>query len=146
LVSGGVCPESVWPYNVAWFDVKPTAGGYGAATKFEVLDYQRVDNTVQEDLLEALAIGPVVGGFTVYESFESTEVARSGIVPMPRDSESVVGGHAILVTGYDQVRGVFRVRNSWGTGWGQKGYCEVPFAYFTNGDLADDFWLIRRIS
>jgi C1A family cysteine protease len=79
-----------------------------------VLDYARVDNRVLEDLLEALTLGPVVGGFTVYESFESEPVARTGVVPMPGREEDPVGGHAVLVTGYVLSGRKFLVRNSWG--------------------------------
>ena len=34
------------------------------------------------------------------------------------------------------------VRNSWGTNWGQNGYCEVPYAYLEDGSQAGDFWVL----
>jgi C1A family cysteine protease len=65
---------------------------------------------------------PFVFGFTVYESFESNSVAKkSGIVPMPSSSEKVMGGHCVVAVGYDNATRTFIIRNSWGTGWGQKG-------------------------
>jgi hypothetical protein len=39
---------------------------------------------------------PFVLGFTVYESFESDTVAQTGIVPMPRSGEQVLGGHCVV--------------------------------------------------
>ena len=44
---------------------------------------------------------PVVFGFTVYESFESEAVAKTGRMPMPASDEKALGGHAVLCVGYD---------------------------------------------
>ena len=88
---------------------------------------------------------PFVFGFTVYESFESQEVAKTGMVPMPAAGESVLGGHAVLAVGYDDGHQRFIVRNSWGTGWGMQGYFTMPYAYLTERDLSSDFWTIRLV-
>jgi C1A family cysteine protease len=61
---------------------------------------------------------------------------------MPRKSERMLGGHAVMAAGYDQPKKRLLVRNSWGRGWGQKGYFSLPFAYLE--ELADDFWTIRK--
>jgi C1A family cysteine protease len=94
-----------------------------------------------------LAAGyPFVFGFTVYQSFESADVARTGRVELPRPGEGVVGGHAVMAVGYDDLAERFVVRNSWGTGWGKRGYFTMPYAYLTQSSLADDFWTIRAVS
>ena len=144
--SKGVCPESEWPYDDASLTIKPPPNCYEDASKELLLQYESVDNTVLNDLLAALAQGPVVGGFSVYESFESDAVAASGVVPMPSANEVMVGGHAVLVIGYDQALKIFKVRNSWSLYWGDNGSFTVPFAYFTDGDLASDFWLCQKVS
>jgi C1A family cysteine protease len=89
---------------------------------------------------------PFVFGFTVYESFESQDVAKTGVVPMPSPNEQTVGGHAVLAVGYDDSQQRFIVRNSWGPDWGMKGYFTIPYAYLTQSNLSDDFWTIRLIS
>ena len=144
----GVCPESEWPYDDShWaYSIKPTDGCYTDASKELLLTYQSIDNTVLDDLRAALVQGPVVGGFSVYESFESDAVAASGIVPMPGPDEQMVGGHAVLCVGYDMARRVFIFRNSWNVTWGINGYFTLPFDYLTNGGLASDFWFCQRIS
>lgn len=144
LVSDGCCPEALWPYDPSLLFVPPSEHCYDAAATETLLAYHRVENTLLEDLLEALTHGPVVGGFSVYSSFESDHVARTGLVPLPGPDEPLLGGHAIVVSGYDQVARLFRVRNSWGSTWGDRGSCFFPFDYFTHPDLADDFWLLSN--
>ncbi len=39
---------------------------------------------------------PFVFGFTVYESFESAQVARTGVLNMPKPNEKLVDGHIVL--------------------------------------------------
>ena len=94
-----------------------------------------------------LAAGyPFVFGFAVYESFESKEVAQSGVVPMPKPGERVLGGHAVMAVGYDDEQRNFIVRNSWGSGWGQDGYFLMPYHYLHDPNLASDFWTVRMLS
>jgi C1A family cysteine protease len=84
-------------------------------------------------------------GFTVYESFESAEVAKTGIVPMPDRGEKVLGGHEVLMVGYLKDEPNYAlVRNSWGTGWALDGYFLFPWAYVLSPQLASDFRTIRR--
>ncbi len=141
LAKYGVCPESSWPYDIAQFTRKPSAACYKQALKHRITSYHRLQTL--NDMLNCLAEGfPFVFGFTVYESFESLKVAQTGLVPMPKKSERVLGGHAVMAAGYDQKQKRFIVRNSWGLGWGQAGYFTMPYAYFET--LADDFWTIRQ--
>lgn len=74
---------------------------------------------------------PFVFGFTVYESFETATVARTGRAPMPDSSEKVLGGHAVAAVGYDDATRTFLCRNSWGSNWGMRGYFTIPYAYLT---------------
>jgi C1A family cysteine protease len=142
----GACPETTWPYLIQKFATKPTHASYVQAAKHKVSLYQRL-TPIASQLKGCLASGfPFVFGFTVYESFESPAVAKTGKVPMPGPTESVLGGHAVMAVGYDESKQVFIVRNSWGPGWGIKGYFTMPYAYLTNPHLADDFWTIRLVS
>ena len=88
---------------------------------------------------------PFVIGFTVYESFETEEVARTGVMPMPTPREHVIGGHAVMAVGYDDKLDRFRMRNSWGKDWGTKGYFTMPYAYLLDNNLSDDFWKISLV-
>ena len=143
LVKQGTCSEKRWPYVIARFALKPSAACYREAADHQVTAYARLQTLVE--MRACLADGyPFVFGFTVYESFESQRVAATGIVPMPRPREKVLGGHAVLAVGYDDAKKRFLVRNSWGTGWGMNGYFTMHYDYLTSRALSDDFWTIRR--
>ena len=76
----GVCPEEMLPYDIKKFADKPNAASYKAALKHQVLSYHRVQRTLDQ-MKGCLAEGfPFVFGFTVYDSFESTTVAKTGKV------------------------------------------------------------------
>ena len=64
---------------------------------------------------------------------------------MPKAKEKNLGGHAILAVGYSDKTKRFIVRNSWGAGWGMKGYFTLPYAYVLSENLADDFWTIKMV-
>lgn len=139
----GVPPEKDYPYNVDHFTNIPNAKAEIDAAPFKISTYHRVTNL---QALKASIAGryPVVVGISVYESFESEAVARSGKVPIPdTHKEQLLGGHAILAVGYDDNAGHVIMRNSWGTSWGDKGYCYLPYAYFTMKGLVSDMWTGR---
>lgn len=138
----GACLEKLWPYLVSKFAVKPPAAAFTEASNHRISSYQRLTNL--DEMLACLASGePFVFGFSVYESFESDQMARTGILQMPTASEQLLGGHAVVAVGYDMKTRRFKIRNSWGSAWGQKGYFTIPFDYLASSDLADDFWVVR---
>jgi C1A family cysteine protease len=143
LVKQGVCAEKSWPYVISRFTKKPGAVCYKEASDHQITSYHRI--LTLDEMRTCLAEGfPFVFGFTVYESFESQQTARTGMVDMPQPGERVVGGHAVAAVGYDDAAKRFIVRNSWGPKWGMKGYFTMPYAYVADRNLSDDFWTIRR--
>lgn len=140
LAHQGVCDESLWPYDISQFAAPPNDAAYQAALTNKITNYYRV--LTLPDVKNSLAQGfPVIIGFTVYEGFESPDVAASGILKMPHWGEQAVGGHCVLVIGYDDAKQEVLVRNSWGTGWGINGNFWMPYQYFKH--LVSDMWTIR---
>ena len=143
LATYGVCSAKKWPYDITKFKKKPLKVCYTEGLKNKISSYYRL-NTL-DDMLKCLSSGyPFVFGFSVYESFETDYVAKTGIVSLPKINEKFLGGHAVCAVGYDKKTKMFIVRNSWGSGWGDKGYFYMPFEYLSNRNLSDDFWYIIK--
>jgi C1A family cysteine protease len=143
VATQGDVPETEWPYDIAKFSEKPPAKVYGDAKKYKVVQYQRVPRNLTQ-MKGCLASGyPFVFGFSVYESFESPDVAKTGHLDMPGANEQEVGGHAVVAVGFDDSQQRFIVRNSWGGDWGMAGYFTIPYTYLIEPNLSDDFWTIR---
>ncbi|MGI8475745.1 MAG: C1 family peptidase [Thermomicrobiales bacterium] len=141
----GVCDETLWPYRVEQFTQRPPAAAYDDALLHQALQYQSVAKTAAA-MKACLAEGyPFVAGISIYESFESAEVARTGKVPMPQANEARLGGHAILCVGYDTASRRYLFQNSWSSHWGASGSFTLPFSYMTHTGYACDMWTIRLV-
>ncbi len=142
----GVCTEVEWPYDLAKFADRPPQACYQDAAECKAISYQRLQSRNLNQLKGCIASGyPFVFGFTVYDGFESDEVAKTGVLSLPGPDEQTQGGHAVMAVGYDDAAQRFTVRNSWGADWGMGGYFTMPYAYLTSPNLADDFWEVRML-
>jgi len=145
IADQGVCPETDWPYDITKFAERPPPSAYTTGLNNQAISYRRVGFSLHS-MIACLALGlPFVFGFSVYQSFESDKVASTGVVPMPTDKESVVGGHAVLCVGLDRAKETFLIMNSWGTSWGMDGYFTMPLDYLTNPNLCDDRWVVSKV-
>lgn len=156
LAAQGSIPETEWPYDITQFAVKPPDQCYADAKVEKALEYLAVDQNLDAIKTTLMSGYPVGFGFTVYQSFESPAVAKTGIMPMPGLFESPVGGHAVIWAGYfdnaalpanippHNSGGYLIVRNSWGLGWGldASGYFLMPYSALR---YCSDFWVLRTV-
>lgn len=147
----GAPTETLWPYNERKVLSRPTQAAYVNALTRRAVSYQRCANFAA--VKSAIASGyPVTVGFTVYESFESlTDLwwtpNGSGMMPYPNiNTEQVLGGHAVVLVGYNDATNSFIARNSWGTSWGKSGYFYMPYTVVQDSNLTYDFWIITSIT
>lgn len=155
----GVCEEQFMPYNIEKFADPPSFEAIQNAQKYKINAYKKLNNLNEIKQSLALRQQPVLAGIDIYDSFESEEVAKTGIVPMPQATEENKGGHAVLIVGYvdknnmisliknalssnEASKGYLIVRNSWGASWGEHGYFYMPYEYVNKG-YAYDFWLME---
>lgn len=153
----GAPPEKYWNYSSP-LDRAPPAFCYSFAQNYQAISYFRLDEKsigiatkdrastlteIKQTLAQEL---PVMFGFQV---FESIQCASDGKIPYPARGEKQIGGHAVLCVGYDDslkigaCEGAFLIRNSWGKGWGEKGYGWLPYEYLLAG-LAQDWWALVK--
>jgi len=142
----GAPTENLWPYNISKFKMQPHKTAIVDALKRKVTSYQRAIDFNQ--VIDSITSGyPVTIGFNVYSSFDSPTVAKTGIMPYPNvNKERLLGGHAVLLVGYNKDNNTFIARNSWGTRWGDKGYFYMPFQVIQNNRMSSDFWVIKSIA
>jgi C1A family cysteine protease len=148
----GMPPEQYFPYDISRYEDEPDAFQYAFAENYKAIKYTRLDppgkdaeNTL-ENVKYALHAGyGVVFGFSVYSS-----ISDAADIPYPQTGDKLDGGHAVMAVGYDDGHKVggktvpsLIIRNSWGIGWGDKGYGYLPYDYVLNG-LADDFWTVFK--
>ena len=142
----GVCDEIDWPYDISKFNMKPPANLYNESNKHKSVKYRKIDQRIKQ-LQMALKSGfPIVFGISVFESFESLETYKTGIVTVPTYDEKMIGGHAIAIVGYNENKKHFIIRNSWGKDWGDDGYGYMPYSYVLDSNLASDFWIVETIT
>jgi C1A family cysteine protease len=77
----------------------------------------------------------------VYEYFETMR-APFLYTPNKKD-EQVLGGHEVLVIGYDdnESQGAFKVRNSWGKDWANGGNFWLPYSVAADPAILMDAWM-----
>lgn len=161
----GVPDERYWPYTDAApdFDEEPSNFVYAVADDYQAMKYFCHDplganlagSAVLASVKKYLAAGiPSMFGFWGFPSFNACDV--KGGIPYPCPGEQAKWGHAIVAVGYDDAKkikntqcnksttGALKIRNSWGTAWGDEGYGWMPYQYVTD-KLAMDFWSLLSL-
>ena len=147
VTSYGVPEETTWPYIESDFTKKPSDNAYKLGGNNKNLVYYSVSQNLNE-IKKCLKDGFAISfGITLFSSFMTTQVARTGIVPMPDIySDQRVGGHAMTIVGYDDSKSSFIVANSWGKGWGLAGFCYIPYKLILDSSITGDLWTPRAYS
>ena len=146
LEEEGLCSEDLCKY-VNDFEAHmetPSAQAYADGLTRRVAEIMNV--TIKEqDIKSAIVEGyPVVVSLHLHESFNN--IGPDGFVKRPDESDPVVGWHAMVIVGFSDKDKVFIVRNSWGTDFGDKGYCYVPYSYVLDTSLNSMCCIITKIS
>jgi hypothetical protein len=144
----GACREDLWPNDEDVINEEPSEEAYTHGAHFKIADAEYVETAL--DLWKhTLADGyPIAFCLNTFSSFDNATNSR-GRVPMPKSSEQEReehGWHAMLCVGYLEKDQLFIVRNSWGTEWGDRGYCYIPYKYVMHETLnGHDSWVVKSV-
>jgi hypothetical protein len=141
----GLCLDSADPFVDTAISAMPTAAMDADAAPFKIGAYHRVlfdDGLATAKSVLASGYCRTIG-IPVYQAIQSDEVAETGILPIPGRNETPIGGHELLVYGYDDTKGWELVRNSWGSAWGIAGDLMIPYGYYdaVGGNDTCDSWV-----
>jgi hypothetical protein len=151
MIRFGLPPESQWPTTPANLAAEPPAFTYRFAREFEKVRYCRLDGpdcSPSESLANLRRF--VAAGFVCVLGFPlSSAVSQCADIPFPTLSDSIRGGRAAAVIGYDDERrirsdkGALLIRGTWGRQWGEDGYGWLPYSY-VHRELAVDIWTLLK--
>jgi len=135
----GICTEEIWPYDLRRLYRLPSLKAMREATGHRIHSYYRITstgNTRLDLIIDALrSHHPVVFGTQVTKEF--MKLRSRGPVPRPKGNV-FAGGHAMMIIGY--VPDGFLIKNSWGPGWGEDGFCVMAPEYLS-WKQSTDFWV-----
>jgi hypothetical protein len=143
----GNAPDIDWPFTSP-LNVKPSAKALQDAVGYSLIKYFTIPDDLTKDptkntkiltMKQVLSANSPIGfGSDVRNSIMN--VGSNGLEPYSTNDakDPIAGGHARVIIGYDDtivipgapIKGAFRVRNSWGTGWGDKGHSWVSYQVF----------------
>ena len=148
-VRDGVSMERIWPYVTDKYNERPPEEAWVVAEKHQALEYLKLNDFIKDEWLNCLNDGyPFIFGLNLYSSFFDPVFSEllGGFMQEPdTDKEKFVGGHCMMAVGYIKNynnKEYLIVQNSWGTEWGDKGYCYIPLSYIMTNE-SFDFWTIR---
>ena len=124
IQSTGLPFESCYPYTGTNGDCSSACANWQSST-YKISNWNWVTTSAPtvNALKNALTYGPLVTTFSVYNDFYNYS---GGIYS--HTSGGYLGGHAVLLIGYDDPGQYFVVKNSWGAGWGESGYFRIAYS------------------
>ncbi|WKK65506.1 C1 family peptidase [Lutimonas zeaxanthinifaciens] len=143
IVSQGIIEWAQMPYNENECSTQPedfqiTLAGVNKIENYFYLDTVSILEQTKAALLNQQ---PVVIAVTVDRSYFGARDANGQYVY--RKYKEGVGGHAMLVVGYNDQMNAFKVVNSWGKNWGNDGFLWIDYkAWEQAGDTEGDFGIL----
>lgn len=152
----GVCHESLYVYDTDAPEAKPSEQADNDAKGHRVISAKQIplineidkSETLKQNhkiLTSALSEGFPVGiSLKVYDNLgkDGAFILHPDDAPNAKED----GWHAMVLVGYSEGNNFYIVRNSWGSDFGEDGYCYIPSAYIDDPDYMDFACIITEIS
>jgi hypothetical protein len=127
----GVPEEKYYPYTndlIAFTSLKQKREFFYNASRYRIFNYYILANNEMRKFHLA-NVGPFATALPVNTDWMA--VGADGIVP-ENDNGDPLGGHAVLVVGYDDRNQWFKFKNSWGQAWGDNGFGYLSYDFAGN--------------
>ena len=121
----GAVRDNVLPFQSGRLYVGEVATFYAIATQRKIAAYFNLGYDLKGWRKWLAGSGPILTRLDVDSTWDAA-TENKGKLTTYRPS-TARGGHAVALVGYTSTG--FIVRNSWGTGWGDKGYANASNAY-----------------
>jgi C1A family cysteine protease len=144
LHKDGIVPEFLYPYIESRVFNNPSEFLEKYSKFCKCLGFENISRKVIKQNL--LLDNPVLCGIKLFESIYKDEVKNTGIINYSEEYDKILGGHCIILVGFDDDKKYFKFINSWGSTWGDKGFGYLPYEYIKNIRLSNEFYIIKNIS
>lgn len=129
MLANGAATMADMPYSDKDYRTQPTTQVIGKAAGNKIKEFGRISLDLPAFKAFLANKNPIVIGAKVdanmtklTDKFDNEPGWRT------YDAASVRGGHAMVIVGYDDARQAFKVQNSWGSGWGNKGFFWMAYS------------------
>jgi len=144
----GLCEEKLWTYSIENLFIKPSYEAYKNAKKNYLIEAFNIPKELKVIKYWLLKNEPIAIAIGIFSNFLNFNVSRTGFVNIPDfNNDKFLGGHAVVICGFDDNKELFILRNSWGNYWGDNGYFYLPYNYIFNDNpnlCGNDFWIITK--
>lgn len=133
LSEQGVCQFEDMPYNEDDWTTLPGEKQKLVAKPYRIDFWRQVNTVGTKEIKAQLSAGyPVVIGASISREFQTDGFAQKAAF-IWKDPGVSIGGHCMLLVGYDDAKNAFKVMNSWGTEWGDNGFGWIDYQIFKEG-------------
>jgi len=122
LQSTGLPPASFYPYTATDGTCSAAQAGWQSQA-YKIGSWSSVNQDLSAIKSAMAAYGPLPTAFMVYEDFMNY---KSGIYSYTSGKQ--LGGHGVLLVGYNDDEQYFIVKNSWGPAWGENGFFRIAYS------------------
>lgn len=119
----GLPPAKDYPYTATNGSCSTAASGWKSRA-YKIGGWRKVDQNLGAIKSALVNYGPLPITLIVYEDF--MRFYKSGVYSYTKGKP--LGGHAVLLVGYNDDGKYFIVKNSWGPGWGEGGYFRIAYS------------------
>jgi len=118
IANGGLCTEASYPYT----GQDGTCQSSSCTSAATISGYTDVPQNSENALMSAVAQQPVSVAIEADQS--AFQLYKSGVFTSTCGTNL---DHGVLAVGYGNLNGqdYYKVKNSWGSGWGEKGYFRI---------------------